>query len=331
MATPQVVNEEANWLNDPFLSETTDISTLTPEQQKQFRQKFNLPEPARGDDMAGLSPEIIRNPRREYEEMLRDPEVQAEIARTNPTFKESWDLQRVEAAVHQFRKENPRYKAAARNKDAIFRHLTRQYLDGVDWLDSEDAALQLLNAGKLSPQTLKDAYTTLLGQGRLEVPDGEHKELSPQEEIRILALIRTGHFPDAIQQFMKYALVNDRNTYNDVPDFFARNPEVASKAALYVWRNSQADLSEEEFSRFQQEMLAGKQLLTFNFIGEAWNSWRSRNKVRPHLFPMGTQQPVPEPENLEELSDAELDSRINEARRQVVDQARSIRRRGSEL
>jgi hypothetical protein len=46
---------------------------------------------------------------------------------------------------------------------------------------------------------------------------------------------------------------------------------------------------------------------------------------------MGTQQPVPEPENLEELSDAELDSRINEARRQAVDQARSIRRRGSEL
>ncbi len=61
-------------------------------------------------------------------------------------------------------------------------------------------------------------------------------------------------------------------------------------------------------------MLAGKQLLTFNFIGDAWNSWRSRNKVRPHLFPMGQQGYVPEPENPEELSDAELDARIHEAR-----------------
>ncbi len=47
---------------------------------------------------------------------------------------------------------------------------------------------------------------------------------------------------------MRYSLVNDRNTYESVPDFFARNPDVASKAALYVWRNSQANLTEDEFS-----------------------------------------------------------------------------------
>ena len=313
MATPQTITHDDEWLNDPFLDVTTDISQYSPEKQKQFRQRFGLPEPNR-DDEAALRPEIVRNNRRDLLAMLEDPEVAAEVARNNPSWKERYDLQRVEAAVHRFRKENPRYKATERNKDRIFRHLSKQYLDGIDWLDADDAAVRLLNAGKFSAQTLKEAYTALLGQGRLEVPDGEHKELSPQEEIKVLAQIRTGHFPDAIQLYMRYSLVNDRNTYESVPDFFARNPDVASKAALYVWRNSQADLTEDEFSRFQEEMLAGKQLLTFNFIGDAWNSWRSRNKVRPHLFPMGQQGYVPEPENPEELSDAELDARIHEAR-----------------
>lgn len=47
MAVQQVTDHQDSWLDDPFLSETTDTSTLTPEQHKQFRQKFGLPEPSR--------------------------------------------------------------------------------------------------------------------------------------------------------------------------------------------------------------------------------------------------------------------------------------------
>lgn len=255
----QKLEQDFPFLCDPFISEATDISRRTPEERAAFCRYFGLASPERDDGFGSLQPDIIRSSRHEYAEMLNDPEIRKELAERDPTWKGRYEQETIEAIVHQFRLENPKYKPTTRNKYAVFTWLTKKYLNGVDWYNTDEAALKLLQAGHLSTQTLREAYIALRDSGQLrDTPDGEYKALSAEEQIQVIALLRTGHPDRAIDQFMQFALANNRKTYKTVAEFFARNPELASRASLFVWRHMQPDLSDEEFSQFERMALAGE-------------------------------------------------------------------------
>ena len=312
MTEPQKDSAQDEFLADPFLTADVNIDTraMSTETVSKMNAKFGRTE-KKQDDGFGLRPEVIRSQAEEYAALLRDPAVRREMAeRGGAEEVERYEKQEREKVVAAFRQANPDYLKTPRNGDAVIQALAKRYLQR-DWLSNEDAACELWAEGKWTVQELTAQYKACLAAGELDVPRGTAKVLSESEELQVLAKIRVGDTSGAIIRFVELSFSGRLPAFQSAEKFLAEQPELASKAALFVWANSQAALSLEEFQQFQSERLSGTRLLTYALIDRAFAEWKKGNK-RSYLFPNGAPETATR-ENLDDLSNEEINERLTRA------------------
>jgi hypothetical protein len=245
------------------------------------------------------------------EAMLKDPEVQRELARKDPALRAALIEEEMGKIAEEFRRRNPAYHATNRNYEAIVRHLAAQYLQA-DWLDIETSENRLYDAGKWTVDYLTQAYKSLLKAGKLDVPKGTRRALTKQEQLELIAQIRLGDFESAIVNYIQWCLNDSSIEYDSPTDILAKNPELASEASCFVFYHSRAgEIDPTTFAEFKKAKLRGHQILTVHLLNKAWESWVA-DRRRGLLFrdiDENKQQTQPKPisaKDIDSLDDEEI-------------------------
>lgn len=310
---------EDEWLNDPFLDATTDVSNLTPEQKRKFRAKVGIPEPRQHDELGDLNPYVISNAKQEYQDMLRDPAVRAELAQRDPKFAEQYQAEQIEAVVAEFRERNPEYLETARNAAAVIQPLARKYLRKYS-LDEQEAGEELYRAGHWTVKNLEAQYKACLKAGTLDVPKGHTKQLTDQEKLEVLAILRGGDDEGAVLRYLDLAFGGSipQQGIRTPQQLMARYPDAFNEAAVFVWVNSRTDVTPDELRDFQREKLAQIPLLSIMLISQAWHEWNKGRHTAKMQGAVDRFRRTQQEEDLDSLSDAEIDRRLQQARREAM-------------
>jgi hypothetical protein len=308
---------------EPFYMDSNiDVSGWSPERKQALAIAQGRKQPTRetGDDGFGLHPEIIRSPKDEFTEMMKDPSVRAELARRDPVFMEQYKADEAEEIMLAFRRLRPEYVRSQKNASAMFRTMAQKYL-GKDYLNNEETLGDLQEAGYWTVDKIDETYQALLRAGRLDVPPKTSRELTHEEKLDVIAAIRTGDVEYAVIQYVTYAFGgNLPEDYLDPRDFLKKNASLASKAVLFCWFHLKAGtVDSDEFKEFHAKKLSRVPLLTVQLVEDAWRAWKETKKRPSFLFGTAVSEPEPqtpqEPEDLDSLPDAEIDRRILQARK----------------
>src|SRR6185437_9612687 len=253
--TQHTQNTGDDFLDDPFLTADVnlDTSAMSAQAISKMNAKLGRTEKKQDDGFGGLNPQVIRSQAEEYRALLADPAVRREMAeRGGAEEVERYEMEEIERVIAAFRQANPDYLKTARNGDVVIGALAQKHLHK-DWLSNDEAGRELWAIGKWTVQELTAQYRACLAAGQLDVPRGTAKTLSESEELQVIALIRTGNLPAAIIRFVALSYSGRLPTYQSAEKFLAEQPELASRAALFVWANNQPSLDPEEFKQFQNE------------------------------------------------------------------------------
>ena len=248
--------------------------------------------------------------KRKLAEMLQAPdqELLEALAERDPKARAELEEQNAERISVEFRAKNPGYLKTAKNSHVLIQTLALTHLK-TDYLDDDDAIRVLYQSGKWTVETLTATYKQLLKAGRLDVPKGGFRELTKEEKLKVIALLRAYDAESALMTFISYSLGENAPEFDSPEGLLAAYPQLASRAALFVWYHSQADvIDREQFADFQRSTLAGRPILTIEFIGRAWASYQRKLKdapAAPPTIPIATTETR---EAFENLSKAELDA-----------------------
>jgi hypothetical protein len=118
----------------------------------------------------------------------------------------------------------------------------------------------------------------LLKLGRLQLPEGSFRELSPEQLQYVKLLCSRGDIPGALVNFCQYALGEQEAkdifyTHDHDPYRFLQNPayqELFSSAVWFVFKQVQLDYVETaERKRFLEKYSSGR-WLTVELLKQAW-------------------------------------------------------------
>lgn len=267
-----------------------------------------------------MNPEIIRDPAEEYRALLQDPEIRKELAARDPEFAKRFEKEEIRRIVGVFRQRNPSYLAdkAGHNASIIFSALAEKHLHQYG-LDVDEAASELWRAGKFTLAEIEGQYQTCLAAGVLRVPRGTVKQLTEKQKLEVIASIRLEQPEVAVIRYLQHAF-GGKIPYefdHDVRQFMAAYPELCSEAAVFVWRNTHPDIDDAEFQEFHQAKLANAPLLTVELLENAFEAWQKSKWQSRALGAVDDfrEQAAERTEDLDDLSDAELDRRLLQARK----------------
>jgi hypothetical protein len=260
------------------------------------------------------------------EQMLANEDTRAALAERDPNFAEQYAQERMEKAATEFRQANPDYLSTDRNYSAIVQEMAKKLLKA-DWLDDEPAERALYDAGHWTAEQLSNGYRYLLRKGLLQVPQGTYRELSDAEQMQLVAQIRMGDLEDAVINYISWSL-GGLNGYDSPAHFLSENPQLASKAAEFVFIQHRAGtLDMDDFRAFKAARLRGQKILTHQLISDAYDAWKKDTK-RSYLFSgQAAETPEPlqfQPQNFEDLNDAEVADLLQRSKQEA---ARNSRRR----
>lgn len=315
MPTPQITSNQDKWLEGELL----DLTSL-PESQQKLAANYRTPstDAERWADVFGGIDDPLKGKRQADIEL--DPEIYEELARRDPAFKRQLDDQKIEAITLEFTESNPDYLSTEANYDKVVRYIRKHQLKdpGVPL----DDIVSVAYANNLwTVRNLTVVFKTLVREGVMEMPKGKTKPLSKDEGLDVLAMVRQGDVEGAILQFITYAFGGSLpRKYRDPREFLRDNAALASEAAEWVFFQSNAHtIDANEWKQFRKARLAGRQMLTYKVIEDAWNEWQFSGKRDAVSETVGT-APAAAPRDPNTLSAAELDEAILEARRNYRNQ-----------
>jgi hypothetical protein len=236
-----------------------------------------------------------------------DPEMLEAMAERDPKLREQIAEKNAERISLAFRAKNPDYVRSARNSRTLIQTMAREHLLA-DHLDDNEAIRSLYASGKWTVETLNVAYKRLLNAGRLDVPKGTTRELTKEEKLRIIALLRTWDIESALMSYISYSLGPNAPTFDSPEGLLAAFPNLASDAALFVWFHSQADaIDRDQFRHFRRTKLAGRPMLTVDLIDRAWQAYQ-KELANPRVTPpVDTASPATGTrDHFDNLSDADF-------------------------
>jgi|ERR1035438_1493016 hypothetical protein len=312
-----------NFLDDPWLDQGFDTTYLSDERKAEFNKKFGVkPKPKDPFDRPVFEPKDDLKTKLFAE--LRNPDVVAELSERDPNWRSRNKAALIEGVIEQFRTSNPFYYATEKNAVVLTRYLNNKFLHR-DWLDDDAAANDLFDMGKWTGETLNEAFTACSNQGLLDVDPGSYKRLSKKEELAVIASSQLEGPAEAVIQYLEFAYsgkVPRGGSTAVVNRFRTENPELLNRAILFVWRASRPEsLNDEIFEQFRNDLLASHPLLTMQLTEQFYINWCKPTR-RTALFPNGQEQQERTVENLDDLSDDEIEWRLKEAKAA----ARQIRR-----
>lgn len=334
MAHDEMTDVEKDILSDPFLEETTDVNFLMRSEafQDAYRRKFRIakPEPHPFDVALDARIENDVSPsvqlRAAVTKILRSDEGRRELSERDPKWRSAYLDNILEQVALEFRRRTPDYLKSDHNLEVLSWWLQKHYLNRDD-LDFDDASRALFEIDKFTPETLQEAYRACLAEGLLQVPKGQIKPLSKQDELSVIAEAQMSGPAEAIVKYIELAMGELPNGASaaDVSNFRANNPRVCNQGTLFVFRNTHGyALSEGEWSDFAETVSARSPLLTFQMLVDAYAEFRRATKSSA-LFPNGRVAAAQETTNPDDMTNEELAAAILAQRRAAVRQRQVVR------
>jgi hypothetical protein len=248
-----------------------------------------------------------------------DTATQDELAKRDPNgFGKKLAEIRQEQVVDAFKKANPSYIPTEKNFKAVYRHIRDHQLQDpnlpID--DVDDAAYA---AGLWTVANLSAVFKLLAARGKLDMPAGKPKALDREEMTDVISAIRLGDLKGALVSFIEYSFGGKLPPYSSPRDLFNRYPQLASDAAKFVFFHSKGTISKADWQAFDREKLAGVPILTYELISAAYQDWAFLRELNKDKDAKGTVVAAPAPasvEDLNKLSDEELNARIIEEQKQ---------------
>jgi hypothetical protein len=184
--------------------------------------------------------------------------------------------QRSELVAQAFKRKCPQYLPTQANVDAMvttmaFNFLPTSQQDG----DTEKLIDRLGAAGKWTVENLEACFLRLRGEGLLQVPDGEPRELSEAERLHVSRLAMRGETAQAIAAYFEYAL-DEELTMDQVNDPSYR--QVCDDACFYVFEASTPDFTPTPERREYLSNFAAGRPLTLVLLQSAWESCKANEK-----------------------------------------------------
>jgi len=322
----ELTPDEQSALDDPWLTDTLELTGRSEGFKEAFRAKFGIKLPERSAFDVALDNRAEENPaarlKTSLNALMRSNEGRQELSERDPKWRKTYLDNIIEQTVLEFRRYVPDYFVSEWNANTLTDYLAKKYL-GKDWLESDDAARELFEVDRWTVETLQEAYDACLAAGQLQVPKGNIKPLSKQQQLEVIAQAQMDGPAEAIVRYIELAMgeLPDGNNAAAVTRFRANNPKVCNEGTLFVFRNLHGNsMSDSEFAEFEQMMLARSPLLTYQQLLDGYAEFRRASKPSA-LFPNG--RPAVLEDDPNDLSDEELSQRILQARR-AARSARSV-------
>jgi hypothetical protein len=255
------------------------------------------------------------------EEMLANPETREELAKRDPNFAAQYAEEQREKVAVVFRQQNPTYLSTDKNYSAIVQEMAKKLLE-VDWMNDDEAEAALYDSGHWTGETITNCFKYMLRKGLLQVPKGTYRDLSDAEQMQLVAQIRMGDLEDAVINYISWSR-GGLTGYNSPEHFLSENPQLASKAAEFVFIQHRAGtLDMDDFKVFKAARLRNQKILTHQLISDAYDAWKKDSR-KSFLFSGATPEPVvtePEQHNYAGLTDDEVRERYQRELREAARQ-----------
>jgi hypothetical protein len=261
---------------DPWWSESTnlDTSSLSPETRTRLGLDKAVPDDG-GPDADGFGGLTETGPKN-LRAMLQNPtaEMLESLAESDPSIRARLAEENAERVNLEFRKAHPAYLKTPGNFQSLVNAMALEHL-GVDHLSADEAYAELCESGKWTLPNLSSAFARLQKAGALDVPKGTARELTREEKLRVIALIRTWDVGSAIASYLNFAVGTPSEPWTSPEDLVVRYPETANRAAAFCWYHSQTEaIDQGEFNQFLKSQMAGRPLWTVELLGSAWSAYK---------------------------------------------------------
>ncbi|WP_433965139.1 hypothetical protein [Tunturiibacter gelidiferens] len=273
------------------------------------------PQPDAWEDFGGVA-----RPGRNFgaaADLENDTATQNELARRDPNgFGVKLAEIRQEKVVNEFRRLNPSYVPNEKNQKAVYKYIRDFQLQDSN-LHLDDVDDEAYKAGLWTVENLTQVFRHLSAKGRLDMPAKTIKALSREEKLDVISYIRTGSLQDAVVAYITHSYGGNLPHYSSARDLFTRYPDLASSASKFVFYHSRGTISQADWEAFDREKLAGVPILTFELIRVAYDDWVFLRELNKDAKAAVVAAPAPpSEEDLNQLSDEELNKRIIEEQKQ---------------
>lgn len=331
----RIAREEANrFLDDNFgqLDLSGCPSLLTPPSEES-----QLPNPrfAPLDDRGtGLGASALK---RGIEELVNDPEVQAQVAREtgNPDLLAEYQVRKAEEITREWVRRTPSYHRCEENWEKIVFTMAYNALGWAeDEADVEEAQEELIRLGFWTFENLTVAFKALSRAGVLMVRPDQPRHLTDHELRAIGLQAGSGDVDGAISKYLLLrspeeaadAMLN-APTLADALDEIA-DPSLAKiveEAVWFCWQQGRPGYSPTpERRRFMQTYVAAR-IPTARLLDEAWAACQGKEKsmIRDMVLrQVGESEQKNSPPDLDGLSDEQVEKLYRGTMRKIAVESR---------
>jgi len=260
-----------------------------------------------GTKAVSLRP-ILENP---------DGELLLEVARRGDTpaardgARRELTARKISEICDAFEKAESEFHAVPANFQLLFNHAAHHRLGGQKV--EGDPEWALIDANQLTVPVLQESYRALRDAGRLIVPRGTARPLSAEQLDHVAATAEIEGPNRAIEQYFRESFGGACPHFaGGARELLGNYPELATKAAKFVFPHIVPDFQpSEEWERFVAERTAHRRIVTIPVLSTVWAEFKGVGRTT------AAQETGPtNPPRVEDLSDAEIDSLMLEARRE---------------
>jgi hypothetical protein len=179
---------------------------------------------------------------------------------------------------------------------------------------------------EFTSDNLHTAFTALAHNGQLEMRPGHARNLDQTEQLHIISLCKNGQLEDAMGQYLDYALPNASDHWTDTTSFLSDPDSLAvrNKACYFVWWHSRSAEDSPDWREFSKKYFRLRPIHTVSDYDNCYAAFEVAEKA---LFrdKMIHEEPQPQREDLDQLTDAQVDNLTHQtlqARYRQINQAR---------
>jgi len=260
-----------------------------------------------GTKAVSLRP-ILENP---------DGELLLEVARRGDTpaardgARRELTARKISEICDAFEKAESEFHAVPANFQLLFNHAAHHRLGGQK-VDG-DPEWALIDANQLTVPVLQESYRALRDAGRLIVPRGIARPLNAEQLDNVVAIAETEGPEPALIAYLSHAFGGKTPHFkNGARDLFTEYPALLSEASTFVFESAAPDfVPSPEWESFKQQRTGHRRITTIATLNAAWQDFKKGGRTE------SAQETAPtNPPRVEDLSDAEIDSLMLEARRE---------------
>jgi hypothetical protein len=262
---------------------------------------------------------------------VEDPDVSA-LERIgeetgNPGYLREVRARKGETVAGAFKRKCPTYLPTEQNYERNVQTLAFNALSTVQQEGTiEEMTDDLIAGGFWIVPNLEACYLALSGEGQLQIPAGQARNLSDRERLHVTRLAQVGRTEDAVSQYLKYALDEEEEPSMEI----LHEPvyrQCCDDAVFTVFEANQSDYAPTPERERYLLRYAGSRPLTLTLLQQGWISCQANEKRHERGELLNSYQrpedsPPRSPKEIDALDDASVDRLYHQSLRAYADQFR---------